>query len=43
MRLLGVPFNAADHPQTLEEYTKELEEGDAEIDNSAYITMEHLL
>jgi len=43
LRFLGVSFKATDSPQTLEEYNKELEEGDAEIDNGAYITMEHLL
>ncbi|MGC4234276.1 MAG: hypothetical protein QM594_14955 [Niabella sp.] len=41
MRFLGVPFKAADNPQTLEEYNKELEEDAAEIDNGACINMEH--
>jgi hypothetical protein len=43
LRFLGVSFKAANNPQTLEEYNKELEEGDAEIDSGAYITMELLL
>lgn len=32
-----------DNPKTLEEYNKELEEADAEIDHGKYVSMENLL
>ena len=43
LKFLGVQFKTSDGPQTLEEYNKELEEADAEIDRGKYISMEDLL
>lgn len=43
LKFLGVPFKTSGNPQTLEEYNKELEEGDAEIERGKYIAMEDLL
>jgi hypothetical protein len=43
LKFPGVDFTTSDKPQTLEEYNKELEDADAEIDNGKYVTMEDLL
>lgn len=43
LKFLGVQFKTSDGPQTLEEYNRELEEADAEIDRGKYISMEDLL
>lgn len=43
LKFLGVQFKTSDGPQTLDEYNKELEEADAEIDRGKYISMEDLL
>lgn len=43
LKFLGVQFKTSEKRQTLEQYNKELEENDAEIENGKYITMEDLL
>jgi len=43
LKFLGIQFKTIEKRQTLEQYNKELEESDAEIDNGNYITMEDLL
>jgi len=43
LKFLGIQFRTIEKRQTLEQYNKELEESDAEIDNGNYITMEDLL
>lgn len=43
LKFLDVQFTTSEKRQTLEEYNKELEDGDAEIDKGNYITMEDLL
>ncbi|MGJ7033470.1 hypothetical protein [Niabella hirudinis] len=43
LKFPGVRFKTSDAPQTLEEYNKELEQADAEIDTGKYTTMEELL
>ena len=43
LKFLGIQFKTTEKRQTLEQYNKELEESDAEIDNGNYITMEDLL
>lgn len=43
LKFLGVQFKTSDGPQTLEEYNRELEEADAEIDRGKYVSMEDLL
>lgn len=43
IKFLGIQFKTSEKRQTSEEYNKELEENDAEIENGAFITMEDLL
>ena len=43
LKFPDVQFKTSEKRQTLEEYNKELEDGDAEIDKGSYITMEDLL
>ena len=43
LKFLDVQFKTSEKHQTLEEYNKELEDGDAEIDKGNYITMDALL
>ncbi|HEY5463871.1 MAG TPA: hypothetical protein VIJ95_11495 [Hanamia sp.] len=43
LKFLGIQFKTSEKRQTLEQYNKELEENDAEIENGKYITMEDLL
>jgi hypothetical protein len=43
LKFLGIQFKTTEKRQTVEQYNKELEESDAEIDNGNYITMEDLL
>lgn len=43
LKFLGVQFKTSEKRQTLNQYNKELEERDAEIDNGRYTTMEDLL
>lgn len=42
LKFLGIQFKTSEKRQTLEQYNKELEEKDAEIENGNYITMEDL-
>ena len=42
LKLMGIGFQMAEKPQTLEEYNKELEEGDAEIEKGNFVTGEQL-
>lgn len=43
LKFLGIQFETSQKRQTMEEYNKELEENDAEIENGKYIRMEDLL
>ncbi|HEY5391502.1 MAG TPA: hypothetical protein VIJ57_05270, partial [Hanamia sp.] len=43
LKFLGIQFKTSEKRQTLEEYNKELELNDTEIENGKYITMEDLL
>ena len=43
LKFLGIQFKTSEKRQTLKEYNKELEEGDAEIENGNYTTMDDLL
>jgi len=43
LKFLGIQFRTIEKRQTLEQYNRELEESDAEIDNGNYITIEDLL
>lgn len=43
LKFLGIQFKTSEKPQTLEQYNKELEDNDAEIENGKYVTMEDLL
>ena len=42
LKLMGIGFQTAEKPQTLEEYNKDLEEGDAEIEKGNFVTNEQL-
>lgn len=42
LKFLGIQFKTTER-QTLEQYNKELEDADGEIDKGNYITMEDLL
>lgn len=43
LKYLGIHFKTSGTRQTLEQYNKELEENDAEIENGKFTTMEDLL
>ena len=43
LKFLGIQFKTSEKRQTLEQYKKELEENDAEIENGKYISMDDLL
>lgn len=43
LKFPGIEFKTSEKGQTLEQYNKELEENNAEIENGKYITMEDLL
>ncbi len=43
LKFLGIQFQTSQKRQTSEQYNKELEENDAEIENGRFITMEDLL
>jgi hypothetical protein len=38
LKLMGIGFQTAEKPQTLEEYNKDLEEGDAEIEKGNFVS-----
>ena len=42
MKIMGIGFHTAEKPQTLAEYNKDLEEGEAEIEKGNFITNEQL-
>ena len=42
LKLMGIGFHTAEKPQSLEEYNKELEEEDAEIEEGNFVTNEQL-
>jgi hypothetical protein len=42
LKLMGIGFQTAEKPQTLEEYNKDLEDGDMEIEKGNFITNEQL-
>jgi hypothetical protein len=37
---MGVGFHTSEKPQTIEEYNKELQDGDAAIENGEFMTNE---
>ena len=43
LKFLGIQFKTSQNRQTPEQYNKELEENDAEIENGNFIAMEDLL
>jgi hypothetical protein len=42
LKLMGIGFQTTEKPQTLEEYNKDLEAGDLEIEKGNFITNEQL-
>ena len=42
LKLMGIGFHTAEKPQTIEEYNKDLEEGEAEIEKGKFMTNEQL-
>lgn len=38
LKLMGIAFKTSEKPQTLDEYNKDLEEGNAEIERGDFIT-----
>jgi hypothetical protein len=42
LKLMGIGFQTAEKPQTLEEYNKDLEDGDVEIEKGNFMTNEQL-
>lgn len=38
LKLMGISFHSTEKPQSLEEYNKDLEEGNAEIERGDFIT-----
>jgi hypothetical protein len=38
LKLMGIAFQTSEKPQTLDEYNKDLEEGNAEIERGDFIT-----
>jgi hypothetical protein len=42
LKLMGIGFQTAEKPQTLEEYNKDLEDGDMEIEKGNFMTNEQL-
>ncbi len=43
LKFLGIQFHATEYRQTMEQYNKELDDNDAEIENGKFTTMEDLL
>lgn len=43
LKFLRIRFKTSEKRQSIEEYNKELEDNDAEIENGKFITMEDLL
>ncbi|MES2279520.1 MAG: hypothetical protein V4592_26035 [Bacteroidota bacterium] len=42
LKLMGIDFQATEKPQTFNQYNKDLEQGDAEIERGDFITAEDL-
>jgi hypothetical protein len=42
LKLMGIGFQTAEKPQTLEEYNEDLEEGEAEVEKGNFVTNEQL-
>jgi hypothetical protein len=42
LKLMGIGFHTTEKPQTLEEYNKDLEDGEAEIEKGNFMTNEQL-
>ncbi|HVY73776.1 MAG TPA: hypothetical protein VG890_03040 [Puia sp.] len=42
LKLMGIGYHTAEKPQTLEEYNKDLEAGNAEIEKGNYMTNDQL-
>jgi hypothetical protein len=42
LKLMGIDFQATEKPQTLTQYNKDLEKGDAEIERGDFLTAEDL-
>jgi hypothetical protein len=42
LKLMGIGFHTAEKPQTIEEYNKDLEDGEAEIEKGNFMTNEQL-
>lgn len=42
LKLMGIGFQTTEKPQTLEEYNKDLEDGDMEIEKGSFMTSEQL-
>jgi hypothetical protein len=42
LKLMGIGFHTAEKPQTLEEYNKDLEDGEAEVEKGNFVTNEQL-
>jgi hypothetical protein len=42
LKLMGIGYQTAERPQTLEEYNIDLEEGDAEIEKGNFMTNDQL-
>ena len=42
LNLMGIGYHTAEKPQTLEEYNKDLEAGNAEIEKGNYMTNDQL-
>ena len=42
LKLMGIGFQTAEKPQTVEEYNKDLEDGDIEIEKGNFMTNEQL-
>ena len=42
LKLMGISFHTAERPQTIEEYNRDLDDGDAEVEKGNFITNEQL-
>jgi hypothetical protein len=42
LKLMGIGYQTAEKPQTIDEYNNDLEAGNAEIEKGYYMTNDHL-
>jgi hypothetical protein len=42
LKLMGISFYTSEKPQSIEQYNKDLEEGDAEIEKGNFVTNDQL-